>query len=213
MKTLIYIIRHGESIGNSLRRCLGHTDLGLTKLGLAQADATARALADIECAAIYSSDLSRAMQTAEPHSKLRGMEIIPRRELREIYLGEWENQAVDDIIAEYGEKFTVEWREHFGVFTSPSGESVPQLRERIHAAVVDIARAHLGQTVIITTHAAAIRALWGKISNIAPEDLAGAFPFPSNASYSVMEYDGERLCPISYSIDSHLADMCTTWRD
>ena len=213
MKTTIYMIRHGESIGNKLKRMLGHTDMGLTDLGLSQAEATANALADIKIDAIYSSDLSRAMQTATPNAKLRQIDVFSTPDLREIYLGDWENAAVEDLISSCYEKFTVEWRDNFGTFKAPNGESVPEVAQRMYSAVIKIAASHPGQTIIITTHAAAIRALWGKISGISAQNLAKELPFPSNASYSIIEYEGEKLIPIKYSVDDHLASMITVWRD
>ena len=71
--TKIYLIRHGESIGNLHRICLGHTDLDLTDLGLKQAKKTADALSDVNFAAIYSSDLIRAVHTAEPNAIKRSI--------------------------------------------------------------------------------------------------------------------------------------------
>ena len=213
MKTTIYLIRHGQSIGNSLHLMLGHTDLDLTDLGLEQAKATADALSNIHFDAIYSSDLLRAMSTARPNAALRGMEVIPDSRFRELYLGDWEGMSVDDIARDYPDEFSVDWREKFGLFRAPSGESVPELAERIFSALVSVARAHPDKTLAIATHAAAIRAVWGKISGIMPEDLSRELPFPSNASYSVIEYDGERLIPIEFSVDSHLFGMVTTWRD
>ena len=62
--TLIYIIRHGESLGNKNRKFLGHTDLDLTDLGYAQALKTAECLASVPFDRIYSSDLIRAYNTA-----------------------------------------------------------------------------------------------------------------------------------------------------
>ena len=67
-KTVIYLIRHGESEGNLKRICLGNTDLGLTEKGREQAEKTAKALSPVDIDAIYSSDLIRAVQTAEPHA-------------------------------------------------------------------------------------------------------------------------------------------------
>ena len=215
MKTVIYLVRHGESIGNMHRVILGHTDVGLSDLGKEQAVVTARELAGVKFDAIYSSDLSRAMNTALPHAELRGMNVIPDEGLREIYLGEWENLYVDDVIRDYGELFTVSWRFHFGEFQPPAGEAVPDLAKRIYDTVKRIAAQHLGETLLIASHAGAIRAFWGLISKIPAAELAAALPFPSNASYSVVEYDSEtgELVPISFSNDAHLADMLTTWKD
>jgi broad specificity phosphatase PhoE len=73
--TRIYVIRHGESVGNLHRICLGHTDLDITELGVKQAEKTAEALSGVDFAAIYASDLIRAVHTAEPHAKMRGLDV------------------------------------------------------------------------------------------------------------------------------------------
>ena len=83
------------------------------------------------------------------------------------------------------------------------------MAERMAEGMKKIASQHRGGTILVTSHAAAIRALWGKISGYKPSEWADAFPFPTNASYSVLEYDGESLKPLSYSNDSHLGELVT----
>ena len=202
--TKIYFVRHGQSLGNAERIYLGHTDWDLSELGKEQAQYTATALKDEKIDVIYSSDLLRAFNTAVPHAKMRNMTVIPSKNLREVYVGEWEGRKVDEIMVEYQQEFCVEWREHFGTFRCPGGESVPEVAERIYNEVKRIAEKHTGETILITSHAAAIRAFWGKISGIKPEDLAAALPFPTNASYSVLYYKDGELVPESYSVDSHM---------
>ena len=75
--TKLILIRHGESLGNAVRKLLGHTDLDLSPLGYQQAEAAAVALKDERIDAIYSSDLLRAYNTAVPHARLRGIDVIP----------------------------------------------------------------------------------------------------------------------------------------
>ena len=205
----IYIVRHGESVGNLHRICLGHTNLDLTELGLEQAKKTAEALENVDFAAIYSSDLQRAVHTAEPHAKKRGLEINASPDFRELYFGNWENASVLMLKEKFHEQFMIGWRQNFGTFTAPEGESVVAMAERMASGLEKIAALHLGETVLVTSHAAAIRALWGKISGHAPSEWAEAFPFPTNASYSILEYDGVMLKPISYSNDSHLGELVT----
>ena len=207
--TTIYIVRHGESVGNLNRICLGHTNLDLTELGLEQAKKTAEALENVDFVAIYSSDLQRAVHTAEPHAKKRGLEINTSPDFRELYFGNWENASVLMLKEKFHEQFMIGWRQNFGTFTAPEGESVVAMAERMVLGLEKIAALHLGETVLVTSHAAAIRALWGKISGHAPSEWAEAFPFPTNASYSVLEYDGVALKPISYSNDSHLGELVT----
>lgn len=208
-KTTIYLIRHGESVGNLNRICLGHTDLDLTELGLKQAKCTADALSDVGIAAIYSSDLIRAVHTAEPHAAKRGLEITRDADFRELFFGDWENASVLMLKERFHEQFTVDWRQNFGTFTAPNGESVVEMAERMASGLKKIASKHTGEIILVTSHAAAIRALWGKISGYKPSEWADAYPFPTNASYSVLEYDGEKLVPVSYSNDSHLGELVT----
>ncbi len=207
--TKIYLVRHGESVGNLNRVCLGHTDLSLTEKGLLQAQTTCEALKDIKIDAVYSSDLQRAYFTALPHAELRGLDVIKMQDFRELYFGDWENASIAELTEIYKEQFVIGWRTLFGTFTPPNGESVVDMADRIAAGLKKIASDNMGKTILVASHAAAIRALWGKISGNKPEDWALAHPFPSNASYSIIEYDGERLIPKEYSCDSHLGELAT----
>lgn len=207
--TRIYVIRHGESVGNLHRICLGHTDLDITDLGMKQAEKTAEALSGIDFTAIYASDLIRAVHTAEPHAKMRDLDVNTSPDFRELYFGNWENASVLMLKEKFHEQFMIGWRQNFGTFTAPRGESVVAMAERMEEGLKRIAKEHRGENILLTSHAAAIRALWGKISGHAPSEWANAYPFPTNASYSVVEFDGERLIPISYSNDSHLGELVT----
>lgn len=202
--TRIIIVRHGESLANAKRIYLGHIDWDLSMRGHLQARETARALAGEQIDAVYSSDLLRAYNTALPHAELRGLKVTKLSELRELYIGEWEGVLVERLETEWKEQFEHGWRENFGTFTPPGGESIPAARERMYNAVLRVARENLGGCVLIATHAAAIRAMWGKIAGIAPERMGSDSVFPTNASISRILFDGERLLPIEYSNDEHL---------
>ena len=206
-KTRIYILRHGESLGNFNKECLGHTDKDLTEKGFRQAEATADALADISFDEIYSSDLIRAYHTALPHAIMRGLSVIKSDSFRELYFGEWEGMKVSDISDKYGDMFSVGWRQGFGTFTPPGGEYVQDCADRIVSSILDIVDGRVGKCILIASHAAAIRALWGRLLGLDPEDVCAAITFPENASFSILEYDGERLLPVSYSNSKHLLEI------
>ena len=208
-KTTFYVIRHGESVGNLRRICLGHTDLDLTDLGLKQAQKTADALSEVEFSAIYSSDLQRAIHTAEPHASKRGLKISTSPDFRELYFGDWENASVLYLKEQHHEEFMIGWRQNFGTFIAPNGESVVNMAERMAEGLKNIAAAHVGENILVASHAAAIRALWGKISGLEPHEWADAYPFPTNASYSILECQNGVLKPVSYSNDGHLGELVT----
>jgi broad specificity phosphatase PhoE len=209
--TEIYFIRHGESHANVMHYLAGAMDVPLTDLGVDQAKATASALADVDFDAIYSSPLSRAYDTASAHAVLRGLQVKTHEGLRELSLGEWEGVSVSDIIARYGiDEYEKGWRDNFGVYQVPGGEIVAECGRRVFDAVREIALANLGGRVLIVSHGAALRLFWSIISGIAPEDIARSLPFPSNASYSVAEFDGEKFTPREFSVDGHLASVGIT---
>ena len=209
-KTTIYIVRHGESLGNATKTMLGHTNLDLSEHGYKQAEATCKHLASVHFDKIYSSDLLRAFNTAKPHADLRGLEVIPKVGLRELNVGAWEGKHVSEIIQNYGDMFEVHWHGGFGTFTFPDGEAVMGAAQRFYNAVLKIAREDMGKTVLIGAHAGVIRGFWSIISGVAPEDIVEKIDWPTNASYSICEFDGEKLIPLEYSNDEHLAEIGIT---
>ncbi len=211
--TEIILQRHGQSLGNLEHKFLGHTDLDLSELGYRQAQACAEYLLGERIDAIYSSDLLRAYNTALAHARLRGADIIGRKELREMSVGEWENMRVEDIKEKYPYEFEVMWKKKFASFDCVGAEPVPMLANRIYDAVLKIASENVGQRVLIATHAAAIRSFYGKIYGYTEDFASENLDFPANASISRVLYDGERLIPVSYSEDSYLKDLATYWQN
>ena len=206
--TKIYLVRHGESLGNAIHQMLGHTDLDLSPFGYVQAEATAKALADVHFDEIHSSDLLRAYNTALPHARMRGLAVLGNRELREIFLGAWEGKLVSAVMEEYGEDaYVKDWRGGFGTFRFPEGESVREACARFTAEITKISRHAPGKTILLAAHAAVLRSFYASISGIPFEEMAEKTEFPANASYSVVEFDGERFIPIEYSHDDYLADV------
>jgi broad specificity phosphatase PhoE len=181
----------------------------LAPRGFVQAEACAEYLKNEKIDAIYSSDLVRAMHTAEPHAKLRGLEIQSSRQLRECYVGDWENVSLDEIVEKWPNLFFEGWRKSFGTFRIPGGESVQEAASRFHDEVLRIARENIGKTVLIAAHAAVIRGFWGKITKTPPEELASTYLYPTNASCSFVWYNGEELVPLEYSVDEHLSEIGT----
>lgn len=198
MQTKVIIIRHGQSIANAKRVYLGHTDWDLTDEGKRQARVAAEYLKDEKIGAIYSSDLVRAYNTALPHARLRGMDIVRSEKLREIYLGEWECMPLDEMCRLYPVEFSIGWRQNFGTCKVPGGESVPEAGARFYNEVCRIAKIHPGKTVLIASHAAVIRSFWGRVAGVAPDELNDAVDFPPNASMTTVFFDGEKLVPVAY---------------
>ncbi|MBE6629328.1 MAG: histidine phosphatase family protein [Ruminococcaceae bacterium] len=203
--TKIILVRHGESQANLDGYIAGHTDVPLSALGVKQAMETAAHLASEQIDAVYTSDLCRASATARPHAELRGLPVIEREELREIFCGRWEGESFKGLEEREHELYVNGFRNRFFGFRMPEGESTDECGARFYNAVLKIAKAHEGGSVLIASHGAVIRSFWAIIRGLSHEEANETQPYPSNASYSVAEFDGERFCPVEFSHDSHLS--------
>jgi broad specificity phosphatase PhoE len=206
--TTIVLIRHGQSVANLNLLFAGHFDADLSELGRAQAELTAEEVTKrFKIDSIYSSDLLRAYNTAVPIASKTGIEIIPDTMLREIFAGEWEGRAFDELQQTYVHDFWV-WRNDIGNSRCTGGESTREVGERMLQMMKKIVNENEGKTVVVTTHAAAIRSLMaicsGKDFSVMKE-----IPFVTNASYSVLEVNGDSFDFVEVSRAEHLKDMST----
>ena len=206
--TRLVITRHGQSQANAEYRFAGHSDFDLSELGRRQAERTADYICENEkIDVIYSSDLSRAYNTALPTAKRLGLEIIPTEELREIFAGEWEGMTTAELAEKYPEDFGV-WKNDYASSRCTGGESVAEVYRRVTKTVAKIAQRHDGETVMLSTHATLVRAL-SAYSQGLDETRVGEIPFTHNASVNIFIYDNGKLIPEKLDIIEHLGDIVT----
>lgn len=207
MSTTIYLIRHGQSKANLADTFLGHHSMDLTELGHQQAKRTAAFLKDIHPDAIYSSDLSRAYQTAEATAILFDMPIVKEPRLREIWAGEWEEMPFLTIAEKFSESYRI-WREDIGHAHPDGGESVVELQQRIVNVVTEIAKKHEDQTVFLFTHATPVRVLAAHVLNKTLDEIKDV-SWASNASVTKVLYDNEKFSLLEYGRDDFMGEIGT----
>lgn len=206
--TRLLLIRHGESEANRNCQFAGHIDPDLMDKGLVQAECTANFIAEnFKVDAIYASDLKRAYKTAKVLGDKLGIEVIKTRGMREISGGEWEGIKWDDLIANYPVEYGI-WMNDIGNSACPGGETMREFSERIMTELERIAKENDGKTVAIGTHATPIRVIQGIIERGDVSKISDV-PWASNASVTVVEYDGEFKL-IAASLDKHLGELITT---
>lgn len=208
MTTLI-LVRHGESTANRQRIFAGHYDAELQDRGLEQARKTAKYLVkNYKIDKVYASDLKRAYVTGKCTADLAGVEIIPDAALREIRAGKWDGMKFDDIITTYPDDYGV-WMNDIGRARATAGESVTELCERVMKKLTQIATENDGKTVVIATHATPIRVTQSTVQTGGLEKMKD-IPWVSNASVSVLEYDGGKWEFKLISEDKHLGELSTS---
>jgi 2,3-bisphosphoglycerate-dependent phosphoglycerate mutase len=155
--TTIHLARHGETDWNRELRWQGHADPPLNEEGRRQADALATRLVATPLAAVYSSDLRRAAETAEIVAGRLGLPVATDPALREIDVGSWEGFTLAELEARSPEA-VARWEET-GEHGWEGGESHEQMAARVREAVRSIAARHDGEEVLVVTHGGPIRAL------------------------------------------------------
>jgi broad specificity phosphatase PhoE len=155
----LIVLRHGRTEWNAAGRFQGQADIGLDERGLAQAEQVATVLAELVPSAIYSSDLSRARQTAEPLARACGLPVITDPRLREIHVGSWEGLTIEEMFSQLDDDLKRAYLAGEDVRRSPTGETVAEVGERAGAALEEIGQAAAdGSTVVVVMHGLAARA-------------------------------------------------------
>ena len=149
--TKLCLVRHGETEWNAEGRVQGQLDIPLSEAGLAQARAVAQALSGEKFSAIYSSDLVRVRQTAQPIAEKLNLKIIFKAELRERHYGVFQGltyaDAKERMPADYAR-----FRAKDPGFDFGNGESLSQFNERALAVIKDIGSKHKNENILVFTH-------------------------------------------------------------
>lgn len=166
---MIYLLRHGEIGVPGERRFVGWTNTSLNETGIRRARAWREVFAGIVWEKIYTSDLDRAIRTAQLITPHRLNDIQPVMDLREIDLGLWDGC----LMAEIRERFPVQWEQrgrNIATFRPVGGESFKDLSERVQPFFERIACTH-SKDVLIVAHAGINRVILCRLLGMPLENL------------------------------------------
>jgi probable phosphoglycerate mutase len=205
-RTRVIIVRHGQTQWNLKLIRQGHLDSPLTDRGRAQAKALGERLAQERFAALYSSDLGRAIQTAQTIAAVTGHTVVTDARLRERNLGVFQGLGREEI----EQRFPEEYRLHRSLgpdYVIPSGESVLQQVERNLLCLKEIAEKHLADTVVVVTHGGVLSGLFRHTFSI-PFSAPRRFEF-MNASLNVFNFENGSWFLQTWGDVSHLGSVGT----
>lgn len=163
--TRIVAIRHGETDWNVGARIQGHTDIGLNATGRWQARRTAQALADERFAAVYTSDLARAADTAAALADAVGVVLRRHTGLRERAFGVFEGRSFGELEQRWPAEVQ-RWRRRDPDFGPEGGETLRDFYERAVAAVLELAARHPGEQIAVVTHGGVLDCLYRAATRI-----------------------------------------------
>ncbi len=165
----LLLVRHGQSEWNAARRLQGQADVGLSKLGAAQADALRPVIKGIAPCRVIASDLKRVLETAE---RVGAKSVKKLAALREIDVGVWTGRAIDDIRAEDDATYQG-WRA--GTATPAEGEGWNAFVARVGVAI-EAERKSPCQNLLVVCHGGVIRAILQRYIGLDPAHIIPVAP-------------------------------------
>ena len=156
--TKLILVRHGQTVWNKLGKYQGQADIELSEAGIEQAKLLGERFPFDQVSAIYSSPLKRARDTAEAVAKKFKLPIVACEAFREINFGQWEGLTYEEIHAKWEKEHTLLF-ESPDLLTCPQGEGFSDVQDRAVKKMLEIVKAHDGETVVITAHGGVIRTL------------------------------------------------------
>jgi 2,3-bisphosphoglycerate-dependent phosphoglycerate mutase len=207
----ILLLRHGQSAphvdGESFALVDGHGDPALSALGREQAElAAARLLAAGErIAAVYVTTLQRTRQTAAPLVAALGVEPVVERELREVFLGDWEGGEFRRRVAD-GDPIALRMFTEQRWDVIPGAEPAAEFGARVRRGIERIADRHRDELVVAVVHGGVIGEVIGQATGANGFTFSGA----DNASISHVVVTDERWIVRCFNDATHLRATFST---
>ncbi len=155
----LYLIRHGQTDWNLNRRFQGQSDVPLNQTGARQAEQVAARLSTEKIDLIYSSDLSRAVETAEIIRRSGFQpDLQTDTRLREVNFGDWEGLSYNEIKEKYPDSLAT-WERDVYSSSPPNGETLEDLTKRVQSFLGDVIQKHDDQTITVVAHGGVLQVL------------------------------------------------------
>lgn len=170
MANTFYIVRHGQTNWNILGKTQGHGNSDLTQKGEEQAFELAKAIKEYPIDYIYSSDLGRAVQTAEIVGDQIGVKVNQTKSLREMGFGDWEGLLIDEIKKNHAKTYET-WRNQPHLAEIPGGETLQIIKERTDKFLQELNEKYDGKHIVLVTHSVTARVILLSVLNSAMENI------------------------------------------
>jgi len=148
----LILIRHGETDCNRRKRLQGQSPIELNAAGRKQAEALALALREEKIDAIYSSPLSRGLETAQAINRFHQLAIGIEEGLQELDVGDLDGLTIEELKSQYS-SFWQKWTsDDPGPTKCPGGESLGQAQQRAWDTIQEIKGRHRHQVAVAVSH-------------------------------------------------------------
>ena len=203
MANTFYIVRHGQTNWNILGKTQGHGNSDLTAKGIEQATELAESIVNYPIDYIYSSDLGRAVQTAQILGDKLNIKVEETEALREMGFGEWEGLLIDEIKANYANVYAT-WRNEPHLAQIPGGETLHLIKDRVDSFIQSLNEKYDDKHILLETHSVTVRVMLLAFLNSGMENIYRIKQ--DNTALIIVEYRDYGPVVIKMNDTSHIKD-------
>jgi probable phosphoglycerate mutase len=204
--TRVFLVRHGATILSAEDRFAGATDVDLSDEGREQTGRLAARLAGEQIVAVYASPLSRTVETASILAEPHRLRVEKRDGLREISHGRWEQLTRREVEERFPDE-AAEWEKDPYTFAPLGGESGLAVTARALPVLIELVRAHAGETILVVSHKATIRLLLSSLLGFDARRYRDNLDL-SPASLNIVDFkDPSRARLTLFNDTSHYAEL------
>ncbi len=149
--TTVYLVRHGQTAWNREEVFRGKADIPLNEIGRKEALLAGQYLREVMVDSVYSSPLSRAVETAEAIAQFQGKEVLVLDGLIDIDFGRWQGVSHEEVKERYGSLYR-QWKDTPHLVRFPGGESLKDVRERALKVIRELISGHIDETLVMVSH-------------------------------------------------------------
>ena len=201
MANTFYIVRHGQTNWNILGKTQGHGNSDLTPKGENQALELSKAIKEYPINYIYSSDLGRAVQTAEIIGSTIGVDVIQTPSLREMGFGDWEGLLIEEIKKDHAKTYET-WRNQPHLVNIPNGETLHIIKERTDNFIKGLNEKYDNKHILLVSHSVTVRVMLLSFLNSGVENIYRIKQ--DNTALNIVEYRDYGPVVIKMNDTSHM---------
>lgn len=195
----ILLARHGETTWHAENRYAGSSDIGLTDRGREQADALGRWAARRPITAVYSSDLTRAVETAAPAARALGVPLHRDARIREVDFGRGEGLTATEMKRVFPDALEEFYRRP-GHSPLPDGEAGTDAIDRAWPALRAVAHAHENSSVLVVMHSTLLRLILCAALGIPIDRYRRVFPSIGNVTVTTLSMSSAQPALRSFNV-------------
>ena len=201
MANTFYIVRLGQTNWNILGKTQGLGNSDLTPKGENQALELSKAIKEYPIDYIYSSDLGRAVQTAEIIGSTIGVDIIQTPSLREMGFGDWEGLLIEEIKKDHAKTYET-WRNQPHLVNIPNGETLHIIKDRVDAFIKELNEKYDNKHILLVSHSVTVRVMLLSFLNSGVENIYRIKQ--DNTALNIVEYRDYGPVVIKMNDTSHI---------